>query len=114
MSVISLDDARKKREKNLASKSQSKQTSASDEHGQTPTDDELDAMKAVYSVLALARMKPFTTKSALAREAATEVGLCASEGLISPRVNEFTFGNIWMITQDGLAYMEGLDELLSD
>lgn len=87
----------------------------SDKHGQTPiNDDEADAMKAIYSVLALARMKPFTTKSALARHAATEVALCASEGLITTRVNDNTFGNIWMVTQDGLDYMEGLDELLSD
>lgn len=44
--------------------------------------------------------------------AATEIGMCASDGLISTRLNESTYGNTWMITQDGLAAMEGIEDVL--
>jgi len=86
----------------------------SDELGQTPTDAEMHGMKAIYMVLAIARMKPFTTKSGMARDAATEVAMCASEGLMTTKLNETTYGNVWMITQHGLDYMEELEDVFGD
>lgn len=62
-------------------------------------------------VLAKARLEPYTTKSDFARRHATEIAIAASEGLISTRVNDGQFTNIWLITQDGLQFMEAIDDV---
>ena len=114
MSVIWLEDARKKREKNLASKSQSKQNTQSDAHGQIPIEeDEIEVLLEIYTVLLQAKQSPFTTKSDFARVAANPIALAASEGLISTRLNETTFTNRWMVTADGMEWMEGMEDVLS-
>ena len=113
MSVISLDEWRKKREDISTSQSQSTPNTQSEPLGQTPTDEDLDGLMAIWATLARARQNPFTTKSDFARMAATEIGICASDGLISTKIGESTFGNVWMITQDGLAAMEGIEDVLS-
>ena len=51
MSVHSLDEWRKKRDELSISVSQSEQNTASDEHGQTLTDEEADHIAAVYAVV---------------------------------------------------------------
>ena len=113
MSVISLDEWRKKQDERSTSQSQSTQTSASDETGPKPTDDELGVIFDLYVVLRNSRIKPFTTKSDFARKAATEIGMLASEGMISTKMDETTFTNVWMITPDGIEQMEAFDALLS-
>lgn len=113
MSVYSLDEWRKKQGNTSRSKSQSKQNTPSDEHGQTPTDAEMEGLKAIMMLLTIARMKPFTTKSALARDAATEIALCAIEGLLTTKVNENTYSNVWMVTQQGLDYIEEFEDVFS-
>lgn len=67
----------------------------------------------VYLVLQRSRVQPFTTKSDFARMAANEVGVCASEGLITTQVGEGRYSNVWMITAEGLKQMEALDDFLS-
>ena len=114
MSVISLDEWRQKLEDISASKSQSQLTSVSDELGQTPIDDdELAVLMEIYTVLVHAKQSPFTTKSDFARVAANPVALCASEGLLSTQLNETTYTNKWMVTADGLEWMEGMEDVLS-
>ena len=116
MSVISLDAWRRKQERLSTSQSQSTQTSQSEQAGQTHTDndDTVEVVGYIGVVLQTARMKPFTTKSDFARRAAVWVALCASDGLITTRVNETQISNVWMITQEGLEVLEGLGDVLSD
>ena len=112
--IISLSDWQKKRADSLASrKSQSPPITASDELGQIPTDeDDLQALFNIYAVIKRARISPFTTKSEFARVAATEVAICAVEGLISNRLDEGLFTNVWMVTAAGLEYMEEAEHVL--
>lgn len=114
MSVISLEEWRKKLEDISTSEYPLMPNLLSDEHGQTLTDEQKDGTKAVYMVLAVARIRPFTTKSTMARDAATEVALCASEGLLTTKINDVTFGNVWMVTAKGLEYMEDMENVLGD
>jgi hypothetical protein len=68
----------------------------------------------VLDVLTHARAEPFTTKSDFARKAANAVALAASEGLITTRLNDTTYTNRWMVTIDGLEWMEGVNDVLGD
>lgn len=61
-----------------------------------------------------ARQKPFKTKSNIARVAANEIALAASEGLLTTKLNDATYTNVWMITADGLDWMSGFDDVFSD
>lgn len=84
----------------------------SDQVGETPTDsDEMQALMEIHAVLMQAKISPFTTKSDFARVAANPIGLAASEGLISTRLDENTFTNKWMITGLGLDWLEGFNEV---
>lgn len=74
----------------------------------------MHALMTIFLVVAKARQEPFTTKSEFARYAANEIALCASEGFITTKVNEQMYGNVWMVTQLGLEYLESLDDVLSD
>lgn len=86
----------------------------SGELGQTPIDeDELKVLMEIYTVLVHAKQSPFTTKSDFARMAANPVALCASEGLLSTQLNETTYTNKWMVTAEGLEWMEGMEDVLS-
>ena len=117
MSVISLDDARKKLAKRLKSDSPSKLNTPWDEHGQTPT--ELDenteiALLAMYEVLIEAWAGGFTTKSKFARESANIIAVAATEGLITTRLEEEVWGNHWMITEKGMQFMKEIhDDVVS-
>ena len=117
MSVISLDDARKKLAKRLKSDSPSRLNTPWDEHGQTPT--ELDenteiALLAMYEVLIEAWAGGFTTKSKFARESANIIAVAATEGLITTRLEEEVWGNRWMITEKGMNLMkERHDDVVS-
>lgn len=112
---IVLSEWRQKLESSTASKSPSQPNTTSGEHGQTSIDDdELHALMTIYLVVSKARQEPFTTKSEFARYAANEIALCASEGFITTKVNEQMYGNIWMVTQLGLEYLEGVDDVLGD
>ena len=114
MSVESLEKWRKKLAERSASQSPSKPTSASEQTGPGPTDEaEYAAAMRVFLVLERSRIQPFTTKSDFARMAANEIGVCASEGLITTQVGEGRYSNVWMITADGLEQMEALDGYLN-
>ena len=113
MSVESLEEWRKKLAERSASESQSTQNTELEAAGLELTEEDLAAAMRVYLTLERARVAPFTTKSDFARMAANEVGICASEGLISTAVREGTYSNVWMITADGIEQMEAMDDLFS-
>ena len=112
MSVISFEEQRKRLESISKSKSQSTLNTQSDEHGQTLTDEQLDGIMDICEVILTSRVKPFTTKSDFARSYATVVALCAVEGLITTKINDTTFGNIWMVTGRGMEYLEEVEDVL--
>ena len=114
MSVHSLDEWRKKRDELSISVSLSEQNTPSDEHGQTPTDEELDHIATIYGVVQSAKIKPFTTKSDFARSMATHVALAACEGLITTRLSDTKFTNTWMVTSAGLEYLDEVEDVLRD
>ena len=104
--IISLSEARKKLANTSKSKSPSKLNIQSVRAGEIPTDPDERAMMALFLTVEKARAMPFTTKSEFARYAANEIALAASEGLISTRLDNGVFCNRWMITADGLAFLE--------
>ena len=113
MSVEYLDEWREKLESISKSRSQSKQSTTSGSHGRTridPDDEELAPLVPIYVTLLRARTKPFSTKSNYARMAADFVAICASEGLISTRLEHETYGNQWLITELGLEWMRDFDD----
>ena len=100
MSVISLEEARKKRAKTLASGAELTPTLVSDAAGQQPTDNDRQAME----ILGKAHFEGFTTKSDIAREHADVVAMLACCGLITTGVaNDWT--NFWKITPPGLQFL---------
>ena len=118
-SVISLEEARKRLESISNSEYQSEQTQLSDLTGAEPTDDPTleeiaDVIMAVAALLQRARVRPFTTKSDIARSAADVVALCASEDLLTTSLPNGHFTNVWMITPDGMAWLEGYADATSD
>ena len=108
MSVISLLDARKKRENTSGSKSQSELNSELDSIGplHINPEDEYDPVMMVAMVVDTARFAPFTTKSGFARMAANEIAIAASEGFISTQLSESSYCNKWMVTADGLEFLK--------
>ena len=118
MSVISLDEWRKKQEKTLASESQSKASLTWDLLGVTPIEskalqaNEIEHLVAFYIVLDKAWRSPFKLKSNFAREAALYVATSASLGFISNQIDEDTFCNKWAITPMGVDFKGELDEIL--
>jgi len=80
----------------------------SEEPGQIHTEQERAILHNVLVVLQRARIKPFTTKSDFARMAANEIALCASDGLITTRLDETTISNIWVLTHEGMVALEEL------
>ena len=69
---------------------------------------------AVVMVVDMARINPFTTKSNFARDAANEIGVAASEGFISTRLEENKFTNRWLITMEGLQFLENMKDVIAE
>lgn len=65
-------------------------------------------------VVDMARINPFTTKSNFARDAANEIAVAASEGFISTRLDENKFTNRWMITMEGLQFLEDMKDVIAE
>ena len=114
MSVISFKDALSRRKQNGASKSQSKQSAGLATTGQNVTDEEQAQeqimLSVIYGIVDRAWRKPFTTKSETARYAADIIGICASEGLITTAIDEGRYGNLWLVTEDGLDFLRRFRE----
>ena len=120
MSVISLEAARKRLAKNTKSKSQSSQSSPTEERGLIHTDEEIEELATILiarkskAILDAAWQGTFTTKSDLARTEADWVALSASLGLITVMTSPDTFSRSWMITEDGLETLAEINELLGE
>jgi hypothetical protein len=112
MSVLSLDEWRKKLEERSTYQSQSTQSTPGEQPGLIATNEELflqlPMMASVYTVLHNTWRSPYTTKSDFARAHANYVAMCASEDLITTKIAEDTWGNEWLITEMGMAFMQEL------
>lgn len=119
MSVISLEEWRKKQEKHSNSTSQSKLSLTWDELGATPTESsdtntDLDTLIGFWIVLDKAAREPFTVKSNFARKSAWFIAVCSSKGLLTTEIDYEIFGNQWLITEDGQDFKEAIDEHITN
>jgi len=122
MSVIYVNEWLKKRDEILYSKSQSKPTTESVQHGQTLTDfeqedmseDDIEHLVSFFIVLDRAWRSPFKLKSNFARKAAVYVATSASLGYLSNQIDYDTFGSTWNITPLGVDFIGELDEILTE
>ena len=86
----------------------------SEKLGETLTDADIEALLGLMHVIEETRYSPFTTKSTRARVYANEVGTLASLGYITTECAEQTFGNKWLATANGLAWLEVMTEFMND
>lgn len=116
MSVISLDEWRKKQEKLSKLTSPSAQNIPWAELGLTRIEqtNHMEDFILTYTTLDRAWRKPFTVSSKFAREGAFYVALCASEGWITTKIDEETYGNRWNISEFGMGVKKELNHVLRD
>lgn len=76
--------------------------------------DGFETMLAFYIVLDRAQRNPFRIKGRFAREGALHVAICASEGLITVKVDDVVWTNKWSITPEGISLKEKLYDLLEE
>ena len=118
MSVISLDEWRKKQALLAKRTSVSNPISALEELGLTPTeiDEQMAHTMAIYLVLDRAHRRSFSVKSRFAREGAFYVGMAASEGWVTTAADDHSdneqWGNHWVSTESGIRMRRQLSEVL--
>ena len=118
MSVISLEEWRRKQAALSKQRSPSHPIIALEELGLTPTeiDEQMAHTMAIYLVLDRAHRRPFSVKSRFAREGAFYVGMAASEGWVTTAADEHhsneQWGNHWVTTESGIRMKRQLDEIL--
>ena len=116
MSVISLEEWRKKQA--LLSKQASPSTpiSALEKLGLTRTeiDDQMAHTMSLYITLDRAWRRGFSVKSRFARDGAFYVAMAATEGWITNHLDGDEWGNSWAITEEGMEFKKGLDDVLRD
>lgn len=115
MSVISLDEWRKKQAVISNLKSPLPQNIPWDKLGVKRTED-IDPRTAnifaLFIVLDRAWRKPFSIKSNFARQGAMHVAIAASEGFITTNFGDDTWGRHWCITERGMSVKEELNEVV--
>lgn len=67
--------------------------------------------RKLASVVMMAHLQPFRTKSDFAREQADYVAIAASIGLISVAQGAFTFTREWRVTAKGIRYLQNMGAL---
>jgi len=67
--------------------------------------------KRLGTVVMMAHLQPFRTKSDFAREQADYVAIAASIGLISVAQGAFTFNREWRVTAKGIRYLQNMGAL---
>jgi hypothetical protein len=118
MSVISLEEWRKKQALISKLTSPSKPTLVWEELGLTPTeiDEQLAHSMSLYITLDRAWRNGFSVKSRFARDGAFYVAMCCSEGWITTAVDAYDdnekWANSWAITESGMKFKKGLDDVL--
>jgi len=117
MSVISLDEWRKKQAVISNLKSPLPQNIPWEKLGVKRTD-ELDPRTAnifaLFIVLDRAWRKPFSIKSNFARQGAMHVAIAASEAFITTNMGDDTWGNYWCITELGMTVKEELNAVVRE
>lgn len=116
MSVISLEEWRKKQAALSELKSPSPANIPWDSLGIQPTkvDEYLENLVSLYIVLDRAWRNPFTVKSDFAREGALHVAIAASEGFISTKIDTESWGRKWLITEVGMEVKSEIDDVLKE
>lgn len=116
MSVISLDEWRKRQALLSDLKSPSIATIPWEELGLTPIegDDYTENLFALYITLDRAWRSPFTVKSDFARKGALHVAIAASEGFITTKIDEDAWGTRWCITDVGMEVKGEIDAVLKE
>ena len=116
MSVISLDEQRKKRANSSRQESQLRPNFAWEKLGLKPTDQDYERnhLAATFMVLEKAYQGKLKVNSRLARTAALWVGICASEGWISTRRSKDQWGAYWHPTEEGMDVKNSMAEIVSD
>ena len=117
MSVISLDEWRKRQELLSDLKSPSPQNIPWDKLGLTHTevDDHVTNLATLYLSFLIAHgVHLFTVKSDFARKGAMHVAIAASEGFITTKVDTDTWGSRWCITEVGMETKGEVDEVLKE
>ena len=118
MSVISLEEWRKKQAALSKQRSPSHPIIALEKLGLTPTeiDEQMAHTMSIYIVLDRAHRRPFSVKSRFAREGAFYVAMAASEAWITTAADEHPsnerWGNQWVTTETGIRMRRSLDEIL--
>lgn len=120
MSVVSLDEWRKRVARLSKQTSVSNPTLALETLGLTPTeiDEQMAHTMAIYLVLDRAYRRSFSVKSRFAREGAFYVAMTASEGWLTTARDEHAenelWGNHWLITESGIRLRRQLDAILRE
>jgi len=117
MSVISLDEWRKKLVTSSSLKCQSHLNTLSEVTGQKLTKEEIEldkktaeALSGLCFIIWNAWTKPFSTRGTIARNYPELVGICASEGLITLKLDDISWGKHWMATDDGVDYYKEIEQ----
>lgn len=88
-----------------------------DKTGQKLTKEEIEldnktaeAIDGLCFIIWCAWTQPFTTRGKIAREYAELVGICATEGLITLKMDSISWGKHWLATDEGIEFMKENDE----
>lgn len=116
MSVISLDEWRKKQAALSTLKSPLPASIPWEELGLRPTevDEYIENLVSLYIVLDRSWRNPFTVKSDFARDGALHVAIAASEGFITTKVDTDSWGRKWCITEIGMEVKGDIDDVLKE
>ena len=116
MSVISLDEWRKKQAALSTLRSPSPASIPWEELGLrlTEIDEYIENLVSLYIVLDRAWRNPFTVKSDFARDGALHIAIAASEGFITTKVDTDSWGRRWCITEVGMEVKGDIDDVLKE
>jgi len=120
MSVISFEEARKKLEEDGALKKyRSKLSTASAEAGLIHTDIDLDeddaaAFVRLFLIVDKACRRPFSAKGKFARENAVQLPAAQDLGLITTRLDDETWGSVWLCTEGGMEWLKEIAHEITD
>lgn len=116
MSVISLEEWRKKQATSSNSRSQSPRSTQSEPTGLklTKAERELnrkteEAISGLCFIIWNAWTRPFSTRGTIARLYPELVGICASEGLITMKIDDISWGKHWLATDFGVNFLKEND-----
>ena len=116
MSVISLEEWRKKSVTTSSSKSQSPPNTQLETIGRKLTKAEIElekktteALSGLCFIIWNAWTRPFSTRGTIARKYPELVGICASEGLITLKFDDVSWGKHWLATEDGVDYYKEME-----